>query len=411
MSSSAPPTPARAAAWIVFAAGVCAALHVGKLPPAIGALQQALGMTLLEAGFLLSLVQAAGMSAGIAFGVVADAMGLRRSMLLGLVLLATASAGGAVATGVPALLSLRALEGFGFLMVVLPAPGLIRRLVAPQRLNVMLGVWGTYMPLGAALGLLAGPLWIAAFGWRHWWGTLAALSAAMALLLWRGVADVGAAPTAARAESVRTRLTLTLGARGPWLVALSFALYSSQWLAVIGFLPVIYTTAGVGAGITGVLTALAAAVNMLGNLGAGRLLQRGVQAPRLLAIGFAMMALAATAAFAGSAATGLPPVLRYAAVLLFSMVGGMIPATLFALAMRLAPGEQTVSTTVGWMQQWSAFGQFAGPPLVAWLAGQAGGWHWTWIATSAASICGLLLTGAIARTASQREPISAARPG
>jgi len=402
MSSSAPPTPPRSAAWIVFAAGVCAALHVGKLPPAIGALQQALGMTLVEAGFLLSLVQAAGMAAGIGFGVVADAMGLRRSMLTGLALLAVASAAGALASGVPMLLALRALEGFGFLMVVLPAPGLIRRLVAPQRLNVMLGVWGTYMPLGAALGLLAGPVWIAAFGWRHWWGALAALSTVMVLLLWRGVADVAAPATAARAEGVMTRLKLTLGARGPWLVALTFALYSSQWLAVIGFLPVIYSAAGVGAGTTGVLTALAAAVNMLGNLGAGRLLQRGVQPPRLLAIGFTVMALAATAAFAGTADTGLPPALRYAAVLLFSMVGGMIPATLFALAMRLAPGEQTVSTTVGWMQQWSAFGQFAGPPLVAWLAGRAGGWHWTWAATAAASAGGLLLTAVIARSAPQQ---------
>ena len=65
-------------------AGVCAALHVGKLPPAIAALQQALGVTLLQAGFLLSLVQLAGMTAGVAFGALADGLGLRRSMLLGL---------------------------------------------------------------------------------------------------------------------------------------------------------------------------------------------------------------------------------------------------------------------------------------------------------------------------------------
>ena len=58
-------------------------------------------MSLVEAGFLLSLVQAAGMAAGIAFGVIADAIGLRRSMLVGLLLLAAASALGAVVDGVP----------------------------------------------------------------------------------------------------------------------------------------------------------------------------------------------------------------------------------------------------------------------------------------------------------------------
>lgn len=390
-STPAPTSTRTHAAWIVFAAGVCAALHVGKLSPAIATLQRELGMSLVEAGFLLSLVQAAGMAAGIAFGVIADAIGLRRGMLVGLLLLAAASALGAVVDGVPWLLALRAVEGFGFLMVVLPAPGLIRRLVAPARLSVMLGVWGTYMPLGAALGLLIGPLWITELGWRSWWALLGVLSAAMALLLWRGAADAPAVATASQSLSVAQRLRLTLGRSGPWLVAISFALYSSQWLAVIGFLPVIYTAAGITAGTTGVLTALAAAVNMLGNLAAGRLLHRGAPPAWLLAAGFSVMALAAAAAFAGGDGAGLPPALRYAAVLLFSMVGGMIPATLFALAIRVAPGEQTVSTTVGWMQQWSAFGQFAGPPVVAWLAARAGGWQWTWLATGAASLAGLLL--------------------
>jgi MFS family permease len=387
--------PSRAP-WLVFAAGVCAALHVGKLPPAIATLQAALGMSLVEAGFLLSLVQAAGMAAGIAFGVVADSLGLRRSMLVGLALLAASSALGALAQGVPLLLALRAVEGFGFLMVVLPGPGLIRQLVVPERLSVMLGLWGTYMPLGAALGLLTGPAWIAGLGWRSWWLSLGALSALTAIALWRGVVPAG--PSAvAHGRGVMARLQRTLGTLGPWLVAATFALYSSQWLAVIGFLPVIYAAAGVGPAATGALTALAAAVNMLGNLGAGRLLQRGVPPPRLLVIGFTVMAIASAAAFSGSGDSGLPPALRYLAVLAFSMLGGMIPATLFALAMRVAPGEHAVSTTVGWMQQLSALGQFAGPPVVAWIAARAGGWHWTWLATGTASLLGLLLAARLAR--------------
>jgi MFS transporter, CP family, cyanate transporter len=79
---------------IVIAAGVCAALHVGKLPPAIGALQQALDMSLVQAGFLLSLVQLAGMAAGIAFGAWADSIGLRRSMMIGLSILGGGGGGG-----------------------------------------------------------------------------------------------------------------------------------------------------------------------------------------------------------------------------------------------------------------------------------------------------------------------------
>ena len=76
------------AALAVVAGGVAAALHIGKLPPAVPALQASLGIGLVQAGFLLSLVQVAGMSLGLSVGLMADAIGLRRSMLGGLALLA-----------------------------------------------------------------------------------------------------------------------------------------------------------------------------------------------------------------------------------------------------------------------------------------------------------------------------------
>jgi CP family cyanate transporter-like MFS transporter len=387
-------------ALVVILAGVAAALHVGKLPPAIPALQQALGLSLLQAAFLLSMVQGAGMCAGVAFGALADALGLKRSMLLGLVVLAAASTLGGTSEHVALLLALRAAEGFGFLLVVLPAPGLVRQLVAPGRVSLMLGAWGAYMPLATACALLIGPLWIGALGWRSWWWLLAAVTALAALWLARAVPQLQAtAPPSAQREQPHwaSRLHQTLSSRGPWLTATSFAVYSGQWLAVIGFLPSIYTEAGVSGAATGVLTALAAAVNMIGNIGSGRLLHRGAKPTTLLVSGFIAMALATALAFAGAHGEGVHPALRYVAVLAFSAIGGVIPGTLFALAVRVAPSEHTLSTTVGWMQQWSAFGQFVGPPLVAWVAGAAGGWHYTWLVTGACSLIGLMLAAFIAR--------------
>lgn len=388
-------------ALLIILAGVCAALHVGKLPPALPALQAALGLSLVQAGFLLSLVQLAGMSTGVAFGVLADGLGLRRSLLLGLLVLALASAAGGAVDGVPALMLLRAAEGFGFLLVVLSAPGLVRQLVPPEQLARAMGLWGAYMPLATALALLLGPLVIDAGSWRAWWWALAAVCAAMAVVVWRAVplpravaAPAAPVPAAAGSSSWWQRLRQTLAAPGPWLLALSFACYSGQWLAVLGFLPTIYRQAGVSAAQTGVLTAVLAAANIVGNVGAGRLLHRGVAAPRLLATGFVAMAVCTVLAFAE---LGQGAVLRYAAVLLFSMLGGLIPGTLFALVVRLAPAPTLLSSTVGWMQQWSALGQFSGPPAVAWLASQVGGWGWTWAATGASSLAGLLLCGLIAR--------------
>lgn len=395
----------------MIAAGVAAALHVGKLPPAIGALREALGLTLVEAGFLLSLVQLAGAALGLAFGALADGLGLKRSIVGGLALLAAASAAGGFARDAASLMLLRAAEGLGFLLVALPAPALLRRLVEPARLSRRLGVWSAFMPLATALALLAGPPWIGALGWASWWWLLAGLSALAAVAVARQV-PAETAPqgrAAAPAQPLRARVALTLSTPGPWAVALAFAMYSAQWLAVIGFLPAIASQAGLGALATGALAALVAAVNITGNVAAGRLLHRGVPAPVLLAAGFTAMALATLAAFAGAGAGGLPLGARYVALLAFSALGGLIPGTLFSLAVRVAPGESTVATTVGWMQQWSSLGQLGGPPLVAAVASAAGGWHLTWTATGALSLAGLALAAWLARLAPALAPGDNAR--
>lgn len=393
-------------AWWVVAAGVCAALHVGKLSPALPILGQELGVTLVQAGFLLSLVQLAGLLFGLAVGLTADTLGLKRSMVSGLLILSMATMLGGFVHAVPLLLVLRGFEGLGFLLVSMPAPSLIRQLVPTQRMSTMLGVWGAYMPLGTALALLAGPAMIAVSGWRSLWWILSLLSLLMAIVIWRRIpGDRRRARTAKSplqtGPSWTARLTLTMTSAGPWLVALTFAMYSGQWMAVIGFLPTVYADAGYSGGLTAVLTATVAAINMIGNISSGRLLARGVPPQTLLYVGFGAMGLGTLLAFMAwplvGQGQGLPPMLRFFAVALFSMVGGMIPGTLFSLAVRVAPNEGTISTTVGWMQQWAALGQFAGPPLVGWMASLAGGWQLTWVFTGACSIMGAVLAVCLGR--------------
>ena len=363
-------------AWIIVLSGIVIAMHVGKMPPAIPVLQQALGVGLVQAGFLLSAVQLAGMGVGALAGMAADRLGLRRSLLTGQIILALASLAGMAVTSPTGLLVLRALEGLGFLLAALPAPSLIRQLVRPSQLPLYLGWWSAYMGTGIALALLGGPLAMQWLGWQGWWGLLGLLSAVMVLWVLRCIpADAvrAAGMPGAPGDSGApwwAPLRLTLGHSGPWQVALLFAMYSSQWLAVIGFLPAVYAQAGLGAAQAGALTALASWINVTGNIASGRLLQKGWCARHLLYTGFASMGLGA--------------------VLVFSAVGGLIPGVLFSLAVRVAPSERTVSTTVGWMQQCSSAGQFLGPPLIAWVAGSVGGWHWTWALTGTAACIGLL---------------------
>jgi predicted MFS family arabinose efflux permease len=404
----------RPAYWVV-AAGIGAALHVGKLPPALPVLEQVLGISLLQAGFLLSLVQLAGMALGLVTGLAVQYFGLRRSMIAGLLVLGSASMLGALAESATWLLLTRGLEGLGFLWAVLPGPGLLRRLVPRERINRMLGIWGTFMPLGTALALLMGP-WVMLLGpidigWRIWWCLLSAVALAFSLvLIWKVPPDQPAqghtAPSVRSGSGNLHLLKLTLRSGSAWLLALTFGAYSGQWLAVVGFLPSIYAKAGVSVAATGGLTALAAGLNMVGNVAAGRLLERGIRPVTLLVIGFLAMSSGAMLAFSMQSHWHR----QFAAVLGFSMVGGLIPATLFSLAVRLAPAPEAVSATVGWMQQWSSAGQFAVPPFIAWVAVLSGGWRWTgWISFASCAV-GLVLAAGIRRKLASPIDARAARP-
>jgi CP family cyanate transporter-like MFS transporter len=391
-------------AAIVILSGIIAALHLGKVGPAIPVLSDSLGLTLVQAGFLLSLIQLAGMLTGVFVGIATDKAGLLRSIITGQLILCVASLAGMWASQAYQLLFLRALEGFGFLLAALPAPALLRQLVDEDKLTRVIGFWGAYMPIGTSLAFIGCPLLIAHIAWQGTWGVLAGISAIVIVLLYYCVpGDLKRLSNKEQAVIDKTPwqdvLRTTLRHAAPWQIGFTFALYSFQWIAVIGFLPSVYNQAGITGQVAGALTALASIVNVIGNITAGQLLHRGLAPAKLLAIGFTTMMIATMVAFDGL--TAQVPVLRYIAILVFSATGGMIPATLFVLAVTLAPGKQTVSTTIGWVQQVSATGQFLGPPLVGWVAHAAGGWQLTWIVTSLACITGLMIAHRLHRRRKQ----------
>lgn len=379
-------TSMRSATLVVLIGMVCA-MHIGKLPMAIPFLRAELGVSLIQAGYLLSLVQLAGMVGGLVVGLLADKGGPRQVMLIGLVLLTLSSLIGSAAQSPAQLLWVRAAEGVGFLLSVLPAPALLRSSVhRPQTLSRALGWWGAYMPVGTAVAILVGGVVMDHSGWRVVWLFLAAMTGVCACLLWFRIPEPSTGDM--RTSPFFPRILHTLRAAGPWHAALAFFCYSGQWLAVVGFLPTIYSGASLSVTAIGWLSAFAAGINMAGNIAAGRLIARGVAPGWLLTTGFAAMALGAALAFR------LPgyPMLAYIGVLMFSAIGGLIPGTLFSLAVSLAPSPDTISTTVGWMQQWSSLGQFFGPPTVAAVALWMGGWEMTWAVTGVSSIAGIFLS-------------------
>jgi MFS family permease len=372
MSLMAPGTTRWDVVLAVVMAGVFVAFQIGKAPAALPVLRAELDLSLVTAGWVISMFNVIGIATGMAAGAAADRLGHRRMMAAGVVVTALASALGAAALGPATILIARFLEGFGFIVTVVAGPGLIALAAEPRHHKLAFGLWGSYMPAGTAAMMLVAPAIMAAWGWRGLWLVNAVLLLGFAVVLLRLTGDfTGARRAAAPSVPPVQAIRLTLAAPAPWLLALCFGCYTGQFLAVLGFLPVMLVEErGFDNQTAASLVALAIAINVPGNLVGGMLLHRNWPRWLLIALGAAAMGLSTL----GIYNDGVPDWLRFLLVLLFSLMGGLVPASVLGAAPVFAPRPALVGTTTGLIMQGSNLGQTLGPPAVAALVTASGSW-------------------------------------
>ena len=373
------------AVWAVFAGGLVCGAYIGKVPPALPAQREELGLTLVESGFIATTFNVIGLLVGMFVGVLCDRFGHKRLGLAGLAVMCLAGLLGAAAWDFPSLLASRFLEGVGFILFTVAGSALMAASAADNRDRPkVMGLWSSYMPSGGSLALLVAPLLIAAWGWRGSWVTWS-LAAAVALLL---VARFAPTPRYGEVRSMKLALE-SLRQPGSVALALLFAFYVAQWTSVMIWLPTfLVDERGASAAVASFLTALMVLVNVPGNLGGGWLLAHGVRRGKLILAAAAVMAVTDVAMLAGA----LPDALRFLAVLVFSCCAGTIPSAIFSGVVVHAKTPQHVGTTNGMVMQTSQGGQFFGPIVLAWLASQFGGWGaslWAMLAFAAGgALCG-----------------------
>lgn len=390
MSQAASAQPGRSR-WsvvaIAIAAGIVAAVQVGKVPPLITLLQAELGLSLLAAGWLASLFNLTGALFGVMGGAMADKLGARRVLMAGLGGMALAGLGGAMAPDPAWLLSFRVIESIAFLACVVTAPRLIAAATAPHQRNLAMGAWGSFMPIGMALALLAAPPIAARFGWQGVW--LAAAGLALICLLavaWAtGIRRWPQAPGVGQALPWRA-LGQAVWRPGPAIMSLCFALYAVQFFAVASWLPTyLIEVLAYTPGRAGAATALVVGGNALGNLSGALLLHRGVRRWRLILLAFIMMLICAAGVFS----TAMPVIWKLPLAFAFNYFGGLLPAAVLAATAVHAPRPAMIGTVNGSVVQGANIGSLAGPPAMAVMIAGFGGWAGTYWLMAVCSILGV----------------------
>jgi len=380
-------TPPPITVWRNIALAILAALiasfQIGKAIIAAPLLQgDPLHLSLGQTGLVISALAMVGAILAMPLGVLIARFDARKVLVGGLAIIAVTSFLGGGASSVAVLLVSRVIEGIAVVTLLICASSIVGRQASLEDRDLAMALSSTAVPSGIALVIFATTLFSAVgqpLSWPAIWQINAGLAVICGIVMLFGLPSMPAIATPQlnatppgnpQSGSAWTAIRNVGIARGPQFIAICFALYAIVYFAFSGFLPLLLRDlldlTPIQAGFA---SAAVVASNVLGNIGAGMLMRRGIASRRIVSVNFIIATLCIPALFW----LHPPPVVAVSiAVAMIGCMGG-IPGALTAIAPRVAPTPALVAPTIGLMLQGSYAGQLIGPMSAGALA-QAGGW-------------------------------------
>ncbi len=352
------------AIFLAYVIGVVGAAQVGRIAPATAQLREALSMNLPTLGWAISTITLASAVLGVAAGLWVRRRGARAVLLLGGGLLALSILAAASAPSTTFLILMRAVEGIGYLAIVVAAPTFIAEHAAERNQPAALALWGTFFTLGLSLAAIAGGTLAQAWGWRGWFaanGGLVAATAVVGFLL---------LPTEREARGPlpeRSGAPAGLGT-ATWLLGGAFLGLTLLSLSILSMLPTFLIEAhGFTSARAGSTTGLIALASIAGSLAYGLLGSRLSPATLIAAAAVLLLASALPAFEPGF---GSSVAIAAATVAVFG--SGILMAFTFSAIPRLVPHSTRIGPANGLIAQLGSIGAFLGPPMVGSLVSQYG---------------------------------------
>jgi MFS family permease len=241
-------------AWVIltvlYLASVASALNQFKVPPVLPVLIRAFGLSLSNAGMLMSVFSAAGIILALPAGYIMQRLGLKVTGLIAIGAVCIGSCLGAICTTAALMLVSRFIEGAGIGLITIVAPAAIALWFPAESRGTPLGLWTTCMPVGNILTFNLAPWLTELAGWQLVWkaGTIFAL--ATYLLFWGFFRmprqeEAGWQPLAEEADSEQRKpngIGVAMANLGLWLITLQFLCYNAICLALGTYYPTFLNT-------------------------------------------------------------------------------------------------------------------------------------------------------------------------
>ncbi|TRW88313.1 MFS transporter [Mycolicibacterium sp. 018/SC-01/001] len=349
--------------WPLYAAGFVTAVGAHSIAANLATYGQQQHASLLTIGLLLAVYDAAEVILKPVFGTLVDRVGPRPVLIGGLIGFACASVA-FVAAGDPGLLgAARFGQGAAAAAFSPAASTLVARLQSPGGHARRFGSYGAWKGLGYTLGPLLGGALVALGGYGALFACLGGLAVLVAV--WAAAIVPRVEPLPRRRSTVvdlARRLT-----RRAFLVPTLILAASTAALSIgVGFFPILATSAGAGAVLSGALVSLLSACAALSQPWAGRALDARRIGYRAGAVAGA---ISCGIGFLLAGLLGGPAGLTVGAVAIGVGAGVLTPLGFAALAAS-APQER-LGETMGSAEVGRELGDAGGPILVGAVAGVA----------------------------------------
>lgn len=370
--------------WVAFGAGIVAATHIGKLPPALPEIRLALDAGLVTGGWIASMISCTGFALGLVAGSLADRLGQRQVLIFGLLAMTAGSLLGAFAQSGEVMLLSRFIEGVGYTSVTITGAGMITHVTAAGDRKWALGIWSSYVPVGFSVMLIAGALVLEAWGWRTLWLISSGITVVWAGIVWKATLGWQRQSGNVAMTSMLNNVTRCLASPGALLAAGCFALYASQHISMMAWLPsYMREVYGSSTLVAAVVPAVVLMFNAIGNWFSAWAMGRGVSIWSLLAVGAIGMGLSQIGIFSAF----LPDTARLGFAVLFGIFGGMVPAAALGSVAIYTPSPSQIGTMNGLMVMGTSTGMLFGPPAVAAMWAVLGNWNdVVWLMVSLATV-------------------------
>jgi len=347
--------------WI-YAVGLFAGAQLGKMPPLMPLVALDLGLTLVVAAIVISLIEGAGALFGAGAAAIGARIHYRRTLVGGVVLLSLGGFGEAVAQNGTMLIAFRALESLGYLGVVVAAPVLMTREATRLAPGPALILWSTFLPVGLAVGAIASGALADLAGWRITLALWAVLG--LALLTLSPRAPPVAADTAPPALKP-SRVAL--------LAALGFGCYALFQVGMYALLPQhLIAEKGASIRLAGLIAGLGGLATVGGVVVPSILARRLGPHPPVPVLVWAVALFVPPLLLLPVFADGTPLALAATLFIALNVVSGAVAALVFASLPRFA-GHGDMGAASGALAQAGATGSLCGPPVFA-LFVEASGW-------------------------------------